>query len=225
MRSGFNWADGSSNRNLHEIFMRTHKDLYKKISSFQNIFMAAKLAQKGKRFKDSTCRFNFHLERELWSLQKDLLEKTYEPGGYHHFVIYEPKKRIISSAPYRDRVVHHALHTILEPIFDPTFIYDSYATRKGKGTHAAIDRFQSWAQKYPYVLKCDIQKYFPSIDQEILIKLLQYKIACPDTLWLIHKILRSHELRMADYLHPSIHPSIHPSNRYPYWQFNVPVLC
>lgn len=171
--------------------MRRHKNLFEKIISFQNLLKAARLAQRGKRFKTDTARFNFHLERELWQLQAELAEKRYEPGGYYHFTIHEPKERLISAAPYRDRVVHHAIHNILEPIFDPTFIYDSYATRKGKGTHAAIDRFQKFAQIKPYVLKCDIRKYFPSIDCEILLTLIERKVACAETLWLIKTVLES----------------------------------
>jgi len=96
---------------------------------------------------------------------------------------------MISAAPFRDRVVHHALCNIIEPLFDKTFIYDSYANRKGKGTHAAIDRFQDYAQKYPYVLKCDIRKFFPSIDHDILKAAIRWKIACPDSLWLIDHII------------------------------------
>jgi len=98
---------------------------------------------------------------------------------------------VISAAPYRDRVVHHAIHNILEPIFDPTFISDSYATRKGKGTHAALNRFQDFARKAKYTLKCDIRQYFPSIDHDVLLKLIERKIGCKDTLWLIEKILSS----------------------------------
>lgn len=125
--------------------MRRHKNLYDRIVSFQNLLKAAKLAQRGKRFKGPTANFNFQMEKEIWSLHKELAEKRYEPGRYHHFKIYEPKERVISAAPYRDRVIHHAINNVLEPIFEPTFIFDSYATRKGKGTHAAIDRFQKFA--------------------------------------------------------------------------------
>ena len=177
--------------------MRRHKNLYEKIISFQNLLSASRLAQRGKRYRAPTARFNFALEGELWKLHGELAEKRYEPGGYFHFTIYEPKKRLISAAPYRDRVLHHAIHNVLEPIFDPIFIYDSYATRKGKGTHAAIDRFQEFARKNPYVLKCDVRQYFPNIDHDVLMRLIQRKVACSDTLWLIEKILRSHH-SMAD---------------------------
>lgn len=183
--------------------MRRHKDLFRGIVSFQNLLLAAKLAQRGKRFKRATSRFNFSLEHELWTLQAELSSGTYQPGDYRHFTIYEPKRRLISAAPYRDRVVHHAIHNVLKPIFDPTFIHDSYATRKGKGTHAAIDRFQRFAQISPYVLKCDIRQYFPSIDHEILMRLIERKIACSPTLELIGKILNSHVSPVAPSLPPA----------------------
>ncbi|MBI2501558.1 MAG: Retron-type reverse transcriptase [Deltaproteobacteria bacterium] len=185
--------------------MRRHRNLYPGIISFQNLLLASRLAQRGKRFKDSAARFNFHLERELWRLHHELAEKRYKPGKYHHFRIYEPKERLISAAPYRDRVVHHAIHNILEPIFEPLFIYDSYATRKGKGAHAAIDRFQEFAHKSRYVLKCDVQKYFPSVDRDILLGLIERKVACADTIWLIKRILDSSQemVKAERTLHPS----------------------
>src|ERR1019366_5854029 len=83
----------------------------------------------------------------LWKLHEELSTKTYRPGAYRSFFIYEPKKRQISAAPYRDRVVHHALTGVLEPIFERSFIADSYACRKGKGTHAAVDRCQQFARR------------------------------------------------------------------------------
>ena len=135
--------------------------------------------------------FDILLEIELFQLQKELREKTYQPGAYKTFEINEPKKRMISAAPYRDRVVHHALCNIIEPIFDKTFIYDSYANRKGKGTHKALDRFVKYFRSSQFVLKCDIVKYFPSIDHEILKNLIRRKIKCKDTLWLIDLIINN----------------------------------
>ncbi len=172
--------------------LKTSKNLYERIISFSNLLKAAKLAQRGKRFKESTAQFNFNLEKALWKLHQELADKIYQPGKYYNFEIYEPKKRMISAAPYRDRVLHHAIHNILEPLFDPAFIFDSYATRKGKGTHKAIDRAQSFAQKNAYVLKCDIRKYFPSIHHEVLMSLIKKRIVCENTLWLVQKILDSH---------------------------------
>lgn len=152
---------------------------------------AAGKAQRGKRFKPATALFNFHLEKELLGLQRALVEKTYVHGAYREFTIYDPKMRLISAAPYRDRVVHHALCQVIEPIFDRCFIFDTYACRKGKGAHAAVDRYTRFACKNRYVLKCDIRKYFPSVDQEILLAAIGRKIKCRDTHWLIERILRS----------------------------------
>ena len=104
-------------------------------------------------------------------------------------MIREPKTRLISAAPYRDRVLHHALCRIIEPIFGQTFIKDSYACRVGKGTHLAVDEFSRHARRFRYVLKCDIAKYFPSIDHEILIDLLARKLKDPQVLWLIGVIV------------------------------------
>ncbi len=100
----------------------------------------------------------------LLRLQQELQSQTYTPGPYTTFHVYDPKERLISAAPFRDRVVHHALCNVIEPVFERTFIHDSYANRVGKGTHRAIERFQHYARRYRYVLKCDIRKFFPSVE-------------------------------------------------------------
>ena len=169
--------------------MKRTGNLWHKIIGFENLLTASKKAQKGKRFQENVLRFNYDLEAELFDIRAELMEKTYQPGEYKTFEIYEPKKRMISAAPYRDRVVHHALCNVIEPIFDKSFIYDSYANRKEKGTHKALDRFVKYFRSSQYVLKCDIVKYFPSIDHEILKNLLRRKIKCKDTLWLINLII------------------------------------
>jgi len=97
---------------------KTYKNLWHKLISFENLLLSARKAQKGKRFKDNTAKFNLNLEKELFRIQKELSDKTYIPGKYKEFIIYEPVKRLISAAPYRDRVVHHALCNIIEPLFD-----------------------------------------------------------------------------------------------------------
>ena len=171
--------------------MKTHNRFFQKVCSFENLLSAARKAQRGKRFQDQVSAFNFHLERELYRLQTELQTQTYRPGPYYEFHVYEPKLRKISAAPYRDRVVHHALCNIIEPIFDPTFIFDTYACRKGKGTHKAVDRFTEFSRKNTYVLKCDIKKYFPSIDHEILKTQLRRKIRDAQVLWLLDLIVDS----------------------------------
>ena len=169
--------------------MKRVGNLWSNIIDFDNLLFAARKAQKGKRFQENVLRFNYDLEAELFDIQDELMEKTYQPGEYKTFEIYEPKKRMISAAPYRDRVAHNALCNVIEPIFEKSFIYDSYANRKEKGTHKALDRFVKYFRSSQYVLKCDIVKYFPSIDHEILKNLLRRKIKCKDTLWLINLII------------------------------------
>lgn len=169
--------------------MKRHGQLFDRLISFENLLAAAQASRRGKRFKPNVARFDFDLERELLALQAELLTQTYRPGPYHTFTIREPKTRLISAAPYRDRVVHHALCRIIKPIFDRTFITDSYAFRVDKGTHLAVEEFTRHARRYAYVLKCDIAKYFPSIDHEILIGLLERKIKDPRVLWLIRVVV------------------------------------
>lgn len=126
--------------------MKRKGHLWGALTSFSNLLRAAEKAQRGKRKLANVARFHFDLENELLRLQEELRCKTYQPGKYRTFQIYEPKPRMISAAPYRDRVVHHALCSILDFVFEPTFIFDSYACRRGKGTHAALDRFTQFAR-------------------------------------------------------------------------------
>jgi retron-type reverse transcriptase len=132
----------------------------------------------------------FHrLEENLWRLQEELQTQPYQPGEYSTFHIYESKPRLISAAPFWDRAVHHALINIIGPLFEKSFIFDSYANRVGKGTHRAIRRYQHFLREYRYALKCDIKKYFPSLDLEILKMLIRRRIAEAQTLWLIDVII------------------------------------
>lgn len=169
--------------------MKRYRDLWTQIIDFENLIQAARQAQQGKRFRPSVLAFNHHLEDELHQIQDELVQKIYCPGQYRSFRIFDPKPRLISAAPYRDRVVHHALCNIIVPLLDRTLISDTYANRCGYGTHRALKRFTYFAQTSRYVLQCDVRKYFPSIDHQILKTLLRRKIRCPDTLWLIDTII------------------------------------
>ncbi len=170
---------------------RTFKNLYPEITSFQNLLTAARKAQKGKRYREGTLGFNMDLERNLLRLSKELKDKTYRHGPYRDFIVRDSKKRLISAAPYRDRVVHHAVINVIEPLFDKGFIHDTYACRKGKGTHKALMRFRQFLQGHKYVLKCDIRKYFQSIDHDMLLEKLSRKIVDRDTMWLLSEIIGS----------------------------------
>jgi RNA-directed DNA polymerase len=172
-------------------WMKTHKNLYSQLYNFDNLYWAFRAARRGKRHKEAVADFEQDMELHLWQLYEELQAQRYQPGPYHHFYIHDPKRRLISAAPFRDRVVHHALCQIVEPIFDRTFIHDSYACRIGKGNHRALDRCSQFARAYRQVLKCDIVKYFPSIDHALLRQQLARKIGDAQTLWLIDQIINS----------------------------------
>ncbi len=169
--------------------MKRHGNLWPQIIDFGNLLLAAQKAQRGKRYRQNVLYFNSRLDEELLRLQEELEAKTYRPGEYKTFQIVEPKKRMISAAPYRDRVAHHALCNVIAPIFERGFIADSYANRKGYGTHRALRRFTEFARSSRYVLQCDIRQYFPSIDHRILKSVIRRKIKCAETLWLIDTII------------------------------------
>lgn len=124
----------------------------------------------------AVAEFGLNLERELLRLRRELQDGTYRPSKYRLFTIYERKPRVIAAAPFRDRVVHHAVMNVIERPLDRTFIEDSYACRHGKGVHAAVDRYQAWAQTYRYALKMDVRQYFPSIDHDLLKEKLRRRI-------------------------------------------------
>jgi RNA-directed DNA polymerase len=163
--------------------------LWHPIICFENLRLAARKAQRGKRFRPNVLGFNDRLEANLIQLQQELKSHTYQPGAYRTFEIIDPKPRIISAAPYRDRVVHHALCNIITKPIERSFIADTYANRRGFGTHRALRRFTEFCRSSRYVLQCDIRKYFPCIDRTILKTQLRQKIKCPDTLWLIDLII------------------------------------
>jgi len=175
--------------------MKRHGNLYNKITTFENICGAYRKAALGRRYTSEVLSFSNNLEENLISIQEDLITRAYKPGRYRTFTIYEPKKRLIYVSPFRDRVVHHAIMNIIEPIWDNLFIYDSYACRKMKGSHNAMYRVvkflreakQRWDRVY--CLKADVTKFFPSINHHILMEIVAQKIKCRDTLDLIRKIV------------------------------------
>lgn len=142
--------------------------LFDAVCSFENLLLASRRSQLAKRFRGEVLRFNHHREDHLLEIQRQLREGSYRPGPHRHFEIFEPKRRWISAAPYRDRVVHHALCNVVAPVFERGFIFDSWANRAGKGTHRAVLRYQAFAARARYALKLDIRKYFPTIDHTLL---------------------------------------------------------
>ena len=169
--------------------MKRRGGLFERIVAFENLRRAAHKAARGKRDQPSVARFEFHLEPELLRLQDELQTGRYQPGSFFTFEIRDPKRRHICAAPYRDRVVHHALCQILEPLFEQRLIFDSYACRPGKGSHAAVARAQFFARRHRYFLKCDVRTYFESVDHAVLQALLARLFKDPPLLALLNRII------------------------------------
>ncbi len=169
--------------------MRRVGGLWEKLLSWENLYEAARKAARGKRKRPDVAGFLLNLEPEVIALRRELETGAYVPGPYRTFVVREPKMRLISAAPFRDRVVHHALTQILEPIFERRFTANSYACRVGFGAHRAIREVSAACSRFPCVLKCDVRKYFPSIDHEILLEQLTRVVKCKATLALAARIV------------------------------------
>ena len=163
--------------------------LFAGIANFAALRAAAQRAAAGKRGKPGAAAFLANLEKEVLRLERELRAGSWRPGGYVTIELHEPKHRIVSAAPFPDRVVHHALCAVVEPFFERGFIFDSYANRKGKGTHRAVARYEQFRDRYRHVLRCDIWRYFPAIDHEVLKHDLRRRVACERTLRLIDAII------------------------------------
>jgi retron-type reverse transcriptase len=177
--------------------MKRYGNLFERICDLENLHNAYNICLRGKRLKRDVLGFTFNLSHNLLALQQALKSKTYEVSDYFSFHVFEPKKRLIQALPFRDRVVQQALCLIISPLIEKSFIFDTYACIKNKGTHAGSNRLQHFLKKAqdqwarPYCLKCDIASYFNSINHKILLELFEHKIKCKDTLWLIEKITNS----------------------------------
>ena len=165
------------------------RDLFDEIASFPALLEAARRAAKGKRAKPGVAAFLANLEPEILRLERALRNGRYRSGRFTTIEIRDPKHRIVSAAPFRDRVVHHAFCAVVEPVFDRGFVYESYANRVGKGTHRAIARYERFRDRFRWVLRCDIYRYFPAIDHEILKADLRRRIACARTLSLADRLI------------------------------------
>ena len=168
------------------------------ITSVDNLFSAWKEFKKNKSKKMDVMEFSLNLENNIFALQKELTSKSWICDGYKSFYINDPKPRAIHKATVRDRVLYQAVYRVLYPIFDKTFIFDSYSSRTGKGTHAGIKRLNIFLRKLSqnykkpiYALKCDIRRFFDSIDHKLLLTLLGQKINCSETMELVAKIIDS----------------------------------
>jgi retron-type reverse transcriptase len=166
-----------------------HDNLFGRIASFAALRIAARTAVKSKRRKPGAASFFANLERELLRLERELRDGSYRPGRYVEISVRDPKERLVSAAPFRDRVVHHALCAVICPILEAGFIGNTFANRTGKGTHAAIRTYERHRDNHAHVLRADIFRYFPSIDHTILKSLFRHRIACERTLALMDRIV------------------------------------
>lgn len=175
--------------------------LFDRIANFQALRLAARLAIRGKRKKPGASRFQFALERELIRLERELNDGSYRPGRYVEIQLTKPKQRLVSAAPFRDRVVHHALIGVVGPIFEAGFIGNTFANRSGKGTHKAIAAYEHYRDRHAHVLRCDIYRYFPAIDHQILKRDLRRRLSCAPTLDLLDGIISGSNAQEPVHIH------------------------
>lgn len=177
--------------------MKSHNNLIEKIADLDNLRLAYKKTARAKRKTFGYLEFKEFKEVNLELIRQELLDGTYKIGAYRHFTIYEPKARLVSALEFKDRLIQHALVGIIDPIFEATFLPNTFACRVNKGTHAGVKYIQSELRKEPshlYYLKTDYSKFFPSVNHNILLELVHKKIACKKTLYLIEEIVKPNEI-------------------------------
>lgn len=178
--------------------MKKYRNLYPQVYDFQSLYWAYRSARLGKQDRAEVMRFTDRLEENLIDLQNELIWKTYTQSPYREFYVTVPKRRLIMSLPFRDRVVQWSVYQLLMPIADRKFVFDTYACRPGKGTHAALERLRHWLRGDPnrnrlYALRMDMHRYFYRVNHDILLSLYRKWVADDDLMWLIEHIVRSHD--------------------------------
>jgi RNA-directed DNA polymerase len=170
---------------------RKHKNLIDKITDIDNLREAYRKTAKGKRMSWGYLEFKEFSEANIRLIQEELLDRAYKIGNYRVFTIYEPKPRIISALDFKDRLVQHATCNIISPIFEASLMPYTFACRKGLGTHSGVRHVQSMLRKenFPYFLKTDFSKYFPSVDRPTLHGMIEKKIQCRATLEILREII------------------------------------
>ena len=191
---------GGGGVNSFKIFIMNIQLLhtYNDIICLENLLLAWQEFIIGKKKRKDVQIFSRNLMDNIVALHEDLVNHTYQHGGYESFFVTDPKCRHIHKASVRDRLLHHAIYRILYPFFDKTFIGNSYSYRKNKGTHKAINQFRKLLYKVSqnntqacWILKCDIRKFFASIDHDILLNILKQYISDKDIIWLLSMVVES----------------------------------
>lgn len=167
--------------------------LISEIADIDNLRLAFWKASKGKRHKQKVLGYQKDIEKNLLNLQNQILTGNIEVGHYTCFDIYEPKRREICASAFSEQILHHALMNICHPFFDKVQIFDSYASRKNKGTHKAIERAKGYSKKYPYFLKLDVRKFFNSIEHSVLKAQISRLFKEKDLLYIFAQIIDSYQ--------------------------------
>ncbi|MFA4880357.1 MAG: reverse transcriptase/maturase family protein [Candidatus Doudnabacteria bacterium] len=187
--------------------MKIYKNIFNQIISSENLFSAWDDFKVGKWRKMDVRRFEWKLEKNIFQLQRELRRRSYKHGSYTSFYIRDPKQRHIHKAEVRDRILHHAIFSVLNPIFEPTFIPHSFSCRIGKGTHKGVLALNNFVRKTSkncskacYILKCDVRKFFGTVDHGILMSILKKRIKDENAIWLIKEIINSFSSEQSDIL-------------------------
>jgi len=195
--------------------MKTFTNLYSEITATQNLFLAWKVFRRGKTKKKDVLHFEWQLEQHIFALHRDLRDKTYCHGTYKGFYITDPKRRHIHKATVRDRVLHHAIYNKLYPLFDPLFIATSFSCRVNKGTHRGVLWLERATRKVSknytklcFVLKCDIRRFFDSVDHNVLIGILNRAIDDAEVVKLLEEIIGSFQLELLIFLSGKVYQSV-----------------
>jgi len=165
-------------------------EVWNDITSFANLRRAARRAARGKRQVKGVARFLLREEPELLALQRELGDGSWRPGRPATFVIRDPKERVITAAPFRDRVVHHALIDPLEPLLDACLLPHAFACRRGKGQHRAVPQAQALLRQHAWFLKMDVAKFFPSLAHDVVLATVDALVADARTRALFSAIVR-----------------------------------
>ena len=179
---------------------RTYNNLWGKIIDFENLYHAYRIAKRGKRYRIESLDFVKDLEVNLITLQNNLIWNMYKPSPFRQFYVFEPKKRLISAPNFIDRIVHHAINMVIERLFENKFVKETFACMVGRGTHAAMRHVvrscriakRRWGRYY--ILKCDIHKFFPSINHDILKRIIRKTIRDKKVLNILDIIIDSYEM-------------------------------
>ncbi len=180
--------------------MKIYKDLFDKIINLEHLFLAWDEFKKGKGTRPDVIDFEMNLEKHIIDLHHDLKNTTYKHAPYAGFYITDPKRRHVHKATVRDRILHHAIFNILNPIFELTYISYSFSCRLRKGNHKGVQAMSKMLKKESknnttecYVLKCDVKKFFDSIDHEVLLSIISKRIKYSEVVKLLTEIIESHK--------------------------------